>query len=289
MNRKIERITALFLAGTMLLSITSCGSKSKKAKISHKSSIEEEQHQDTTETIDSKLVGLPNELVDLYYKNPETQDFVLSYYNENYSHVIDLDEFSNSDTIPHFLQWDARWGFEQYNGNFLALTGCGPTCLSMVAVYLTGNAEYSPLWMANFLDEHGYAIEDVGTAWSIFDDGVQCIDLYGYKIGTTKETIMTYLLSGYPIICSMGPGDFTDAGHFVVLSGYDDGKVSILDPNSNIRSTTWSLDDINDQMAECWAMYVGDSIIDSPDYCETQSTDEDCIDDDYVDDEVTEY
>lgn len=266
MKRIITKILAVILIITSVSYITSCEREEKKIEVHHKKNTTKKVIQDNDDNIELK--GIPVELVNLYNKNPEAQEFVLSFYTENYSHNIDLHQYDYCSSIPHFIQWDCRWGYESYNGNYLALTGCGPTCLSMVAVYLTGDSTYSPLWMANFLDEHGYAIENVGTAWSIFDDGVQCIDLYGYNIGTQKDTIISYLMSGYPVICSMGPGDFTDDGHFVVITGYNDGCVSILDPNSNIRSKDWRLEDINDQMVSCWAMYVGNQITDSPDYCE---------------------
>ena len=41
---------------------------------------------------------------------------------------------------PLFLQWDPRWGYTEYGeDSFLGLSGCGPTCLSMVLYYLTGD------------------------------------------------------------------------------------------------------------------------------------------------------
>ena len=30
--------------------------------------------------------------------------------------------------------------------------------------------------------------------------------------------------AGHPIVVNVGPGDFTDTGHFMVITGYDDGK-----------------------------------------------------------------
>ena len=283
------KVTSLLISGLIIMSVTSCDGDGVKEAVNQKVDITE-----TTEDIESRLSECPQELVDLYYRNPEAEDFVLSYPDECYSHNIDLSEYDDTYYMPHLLQWDKRWGYESYNNNYLAVAGCGPTCLSMVAIYLTGNSEYSPLWMAEFSDSHGYAIEGVGTAWSLFTDGVQSIDLYGYSIGTVKETIVTYLLSGYPIICSMGPGEFTDEGHFVVLNGYEDGYVDILDPNSNLRTKKWKLEDINDQMVACWAMYVGDPVVDSPDYYdnndaieyyEEESFEEDFFEDEYYDDE----
>lgn len=272
MRNCISKMTSIVIVVTMLASLSSCSDDNKKTKNRKKKVSVQVEEIDEEKTPD--LSSYPSELVDLYNRNPETEDFVIDYYRNNYSHNIDLSKYDNCQYIPHFMQWDERWGYEEYNNNFLAVTGCGPTCLSMVAIYLTGNSTYSPLWMANFLDDHGYSVEGIGTAWSIFSDGVQCIDLYGYEIGTDEDVIEEYLTNGYPIICSMGPGDFTTKGHFVVITDYNNGYVSILDPNSNIRTRDWSFEELDGQMAQCWAMYVSDSDLETPEYIENGMADE---------------
>ena len=56
----------------------------------------------------------------------------------------------------------------------------------------------------------------------------------------------------------MGPGDFTNQGHFIVLSGLtEDGKVLINDPNSKINSRKkWDLNTIINQMNAAWSFWV---------------------------------
>ena len=59
--------------------------------------------------------------------------------------------------------------------------------------------------------------------------------------------------AGNPIICVMGPGDFTTTGHFIVMTDYVDGKIKINDPNSPIRSNKlWDCDLIKDQIRNLW-------------------------------------
>ena len=59
--------------------------------------------------------------------------------------------------------------------------------------------------------------------------------------------------AGNPIICIMGPGDFTDEGHFIVMTGYDDGFVYINDPNSRANSQkAWELSSIIGQIKNLW-------------------------------------
>lgn len=41
----------------------------------------------------------------------------------------------------------------------------------------------------------------------------------------------------------MRPGDFTTIGHFILLTGVEDGKIKVNDPNSKIRSSKlWDYD-----------------------------------------------
>ena len=84
------------------------------------------------------LSSLPENIRELYYKNPDAHDFVFSY-NELYGEKmkVDLSEYKNSKQMPLFMQWDKRWGYMEYSSDCVAITGCGPVCLSMVAFYLT--------------------------------------------------------------------------------------------------------------------------------------------------------
>ena len=70
-----------------------------------------------------------------------------------------------------------------------------------------------------------------------------------------EEHIKAALEAGTPIICVVGPGDFTDSGHFLVLTGVDeDGKIILNDPNSKIRSKeAWDINQLMGQIKNLWA------------------------------------
>ena len=107
----------------------------------------------------------PEQLLELMEKNPETKIFVLSYpLNKDKDFEIDLSESVNSDEVPLFLQWDQRWGYLEYSGDFMGLTGCGPTCLSMVSIYLLRDAKFTPKYIAEFSERNGYSIPGQGSA-----------------------------------------------------------------------------------------------------------------------------
>jgi predicted double-glycine peptidase len=65
------------------------------------------------------------------------------------------------------------------------------------------------------------------------------------------------LSAGTPIICSMGPGDFTDNGHFIVLTGYTGDGFTVNDPNSPQRSSQiWTFQQLKGQIRNLWAYGV---------------------------------
>ena len=90
-------------------------------------------------------------------------------------------------------------------------------------------------------------------------DGASRLGVHSWQITKwTVEGVQSELRAGHPIICSMGPGDFTEQGHFIVLTGAtDDGKIIVNDPNSRINSRKkWDAKRLLDQMKGMWAFSV---------------------------------
>ncbi len=196
----------------------------------------------------------PKDLLELLSKNPEAVDFVLDYPEKGDKAPADALEDVNKGTVPLLLQWDESWGYAQYGGNFLACTGCGPTCLSMVAAGLTGDASVTPWAVAQFAEKNGYYEAGAGTKWSLMSEGAAEFGVQGREISLDVATVLGELDAGHPIICSMRPGDFTTTGHFIVLTGQKDGKIQVHDPNSRIRSEKlWDYDALARQIRNLWA------------------------------------
>ena len=196
----------------------------------------------------------PGELLEMGEKNPEAQQFVLDYpLKKEMQPEIDLSVYANYDTVPLFLQWDERWGYSQYAGGLLGMTGCGPTCLSMVSIYLLNNPAYSPQYVAQFSMNHGYSVKGNGSSWTLISEGGPKLGLDVIEIPLDENRITQNLMVGNPIICVMGPGDFTTTGHFIVMTGYEDGKIKVNDPNSPRRSEElWEYDRIQSQIRNLW-------------------------------------
>ncbi len=198
----------------------------------------------------------PDSLLTLMEMNPETQDFVQNYFQNRDMHPeIDLSEEVKQGTIPLFLQWDTRWGYETYGSDFMAITGCGPTCLSMVRCGLSGETEWNPLAVARYAQQEGYYVRGSGTAWDLMTLGAEDLGLTVDSVVFDAEHILAQLRNGSPIICAMRPGDFTTTGHFIVLSGVDeDGRVTVCDPNSRGNSEkSWEVEQLLPQIKNLWA------------------------------------
>lgn len=200
-------------------------------------------------------VEIPQELQDFANNYPETAGFVKEFPEKSQLQPeIDLSEDAESKDVPLFIQWDERWGYQSFGSSFIGCSGCGPTSFSMAAVYLTHNPEYSPLYMANYIDEHGYHVEGVGTSWNFFTQGCEAFGIHCTTLSVNETKIKEYLDKGFPIICSVGPGDFTVKGHLIVIKGYDENGLKINDPNSKKNSAkSWDFSSIRSQIRSVWA------------------------------------
>lgn len=201
------------------------------------------------------LQDYPKELVETLEKNTETEEFVLNYpLKKGDFSEEDLDECLNQARVPLILQWDSRWGYYEYGSSIIGVTGCGPTCLSMVSIHLLQNPKLTPVYLANYAKQNGFYAEGIGTAWDFMTYGARNLGLKVQEVTLDENVVTRHLRQGRPIICAMGPGVFTESGHFIVLVGVEDGKIRVNDPNSKERSEKlWDFDDFKYQIKNMWA------------------------------------
>lgn len=156
--------------------------------------------------------------------------------------------------VPYLIQYDTRWAYHGYGSSVMGITGCGPTCLSMAAIGLTGDASLTPARIADYSESAGHYVPGAGTAWTLFTQGASAFGLTGEAIATDSGEMRARLRDGEVIIASMLPGDFTTSGHFIVI--YDHGLFgfNVYDPNSvELSRRTWSFDSLKDQIAQLWS------------------------------------
>ena len=105
--------------------------------------------------------------------------------------------------VVYYNQGDAAWAEQPYGSDDIGHYGCGPTAMAMA---VEGTAAAYGL-TASSLEEH------------------------------TPQAVREALLSGNLLVALMGPGHFTQGGHFILLRGVTlSGTILVADPNSEERS-----------------------------------------------------
>jgi len=197
----------------------------------------------------------PQGLLYLAVNEPLALEFVIEYpfESKDATYYFDLSKEMEEKEIPHFLQWDERWGYSAYGDDCMGLDGCGPTCLSMVIMGLTKNEVYNPMSVANYCMQNGFYLDGVGTKWEFFTEGADFFGLTSSQISNDEARMIKELEKGNVLICSMAPGDFTMSGHFIVIWDYVDDEFVVNDPNSIVRSEkTWSYEVLEKQFKAIW-------------------------------------
>lgn len=210
-----------------------------------------------------ELVREVYENADLYSKNmlehlannPEMAAYVLGSLEADGSVTGGFTEKELEKEYPLLLQYDPRWGYFEYGGKEMGLSGCGPTCLAMTVLALTDSEDVTPDKVAAYSMEKGYYVKDVGTAWALMDEYPA---LYGLTVEhpTLKEESMKAAIDeGKVLICSVKKGVFTAGGHFILIYGYDESGFMVNDPKCVARSNrTWTFDEFGSQLKRIWAI-----------------------------------
>ncbi len=201
----------------------------------------------------------PEEITQLLDKNEETIDFVKNYMDKKDSAPAEtIGEKPEKGQIPSLIQWDERWGYSVYGTSTIAASGCGPTCMAMVICGLTGDNTVTPYKMAKYSEENSYVDENNNTYWLFMNEAASAWGITSWETLLDEESLALELKKGNPVICSVGPGNFTKSGHFIVLTGYEDGKVTVNDPFSKENSSkAWVYSQIAAQIKEMWVYSIG--------------------------------
>ena len=140
--------------------------------------------------------------------------------------------------LVYYSQEDKRWANQPYSitgdkAQTIGTSACGPTCFAMVASSLTDKMVLPPE-AAKFAIDKQFRTINNGTAWGYFaatakEYGLQCKQVG--KLAEAKDA----LSRGALVIASMGKGEFTGGGHYILLVGVRDGWIDVYDPNHDNR------------------------------------------------------
>lgn len=197
-----------------------------------------------------------NKLVKLAVSDPEAVDYVVGFIDKYpQTEAQPYTESVEKGTVPLLFQWDQRWGYLEYSSTTFGCTGCGPTTMSMVYMGLTGQNDMSPADMAELANKDGYETDNEGTLNQFFLSEAEPLGLTVRELDVTAEELTDALEDGMPVICNVGPGDFTLYGHFIVITGInEDDTLNINDPFSSVNSAeTWDIDQVIGQTVALYA------------------------------------
>lgn len=138
-----------------------------------------------------------------------------------------------------YKQGDSRWGKKMYScyGNknqTMANSGCGPTAMANIVATLK-DSSIDPYDLAEFAMANGHRSKSGGTAWSFFPDIQEKFGFSKMIESSTLAALKACLDAGGYVVCSMGPGYWTSAGHFITAWKYDDTYIYANDPASSKR------------------------------------------------------
>ncbi len=155
--------------------------------------------------------------------------------------------------IEMYYQGDSQWSHHLYgNVDPMASHGCGPTALA-IAVSSLSDTSCTPIDAAIWADDNGYHASGQGSYHEIIPEGAKAYNLTVERINTlTFEFAESILSRGKLIVLLVGPGDFTDGGHFIIIHGYTpDGLLYVADPASEENSNTlWDAEVLNNQLSK---------------------------------------
>lgn len=156
--------------------------------------------------------------------------------------VIPTDQTVILDTVmgnmQYFNQMDSHWGSYLISGkDQMNTNGCGPTCVAMV-IHAFGNSseQVTPVTMADWAVANNQYVVGAGSEHTIVETALTSYGLTvtSLQSSVSAETIVSELQAGHLLIGLMGPGFFTDEGHYLLMTGLDsDGNICIADPHSS--------------------------------------------------------
>jgi len=155
----------------------------------------------------------------------------------------------------YFNQTDPAWASDPFGSDNIGGYGCGPVAMTIVVDTMT-NTYTTPKLMSQWAADNGYWARGSGSYHTIVQGTAEAYGLHAEALAErTPECVLEALSDGSMIVALMGPGHFTNGGHFIVLrsvisSEGSDNKILVADPSSRHRSLVpWDPQTILDELS----------------------------------------
>lgn len=195
-------------------------------------------------------------IVQLAVDEPDAIDFVRAYPDADKSaRAYGSDSI---DSIPSVYNWDERWGNVDYNGLPLAVSGSGPTCLSMAYMGLNSKTDKTPADMAALATNVGGVGGEAGTQGAFFTSVAGDLGLSINKLeDLSNDSIVGSITNTSPVLCQIKGSTFGHGPHWVLLIAGDAAdNVTVYDPTCvEVTTRTWPIATITSSCAEAYLVY----------------------------------
>ena len=149
------------------------------------------------------------------------------------AHAMELEyiDYTEEDGVitvnspPNYYQNYFYYSFLPYGGGTLGSSGCGITCMAMVATYVLDDITLTPDVLAM---EYGTY---KGTNIDKMEAAANDYDIPFTKTHKWKEVVSALKKGGMAIVLVNEATDFTDKQHFILITEIKDDKLMINDPN----------------------------------------------------------
>ena len=134
--------------------------------------------------------------------------------------------------LTYYSQIDNRWRYLPYTSTnnasqTIGSSGCGSTSAAMIVTAIKGTI--TPPEMSKLFVQYGFRSPNNGTYWSAFRWAADVFDI-NYSETIYLNEAVEKLNNNHYIIASCGNGLFTTGGHFIVLTGVENGMIKVYDP-----------------------------------------------------------
>ncbi|MEY8436179.1 hypothetical protein AAK967_00305 [Atopobiaceae bacterium 24-176] len=211
----------------------------------------------------------PESLIRLALSEPASVGFVYGWTSSDHETAQAYDDAVAKGTVPELYGWDARWGYLDYGGSPLAVSGSGPIACAIARMGLLGNAEQTPTTIAKAAADAGKASGDSGTDSTFFTEkaadlglAMAALDLQGASGGAASssgqgdnaaeagdsgtgdagqaqpgEALAKALGGSAYVLVETNGGALGSASHWVLVTAGDNGAVTVHDPMSTANSS----------------------------------------------------
>lgn len=170
---------------------------------------------------------------------PEHAQLVMRYYTYNDVGGTTMVTGNGGVDVVYYAQADPRWGGTDFGGNTIKVAGCGPTSMAICISTLT-DKKVSPVTTCKWAAQHGYYQKGFGWSHSVIAGLAKHYKLKCKAIGKNRSELTKALKEKKLVVAIMGPGHFTDYGHYIVLRGLTKkGKILVADCGKKSRNGAW--------------------------------------------------